>query len=448
MRLRHRKTTIALAVLSTTALALTAPAHAAASHLATQAMPKLPSVHAQNGQNLPFGAVPGSTPQRRAAWNALSAAQKNQAIASFEYTVTPRIEPLVAAAAKGAGAPAPTGAWKSVLGGGTRPSGGPAATFSKNAPPAAPTALNAHGAPSAVRPMDSTDGDGDGLPDDFEQNLADAFTPVYHVSAGEAPGTGFATFEQNVPQEIVQSVSGPVPPMSYFAVAPLGLATGANGQTLLAVRIDYFTLWNRDDGLQIDDTCSFGLDVLLGLVGVGVGAVLDGASSHALDNERSAALVAAPLNPDGSVDLNPGDYSAYSYYTAAHEGTFLDHSAYLNPSSPVPAYNHLNLALSVSKHSTYTFNPDGMPLMPAGVIDAVYSTILFLEDDGEIDPDTADLYLFLADDVFYGCIIEHFGDQGGAFAAPRINVGEPGSPLNGSAFIADPELAPKFAPLW
>jgi hypothetical protein len=436
MRLRHRKAGLALAVLSTTALALTAPAHAAALHLATSALPDLPAVHTRNLQNLPFGAVPGSTPERRAAWNALTSAQKNQVIASFERTVTPRIEPLVASAAKGSGAGAPTEAWKSQLRGGTQPSSGPAPTFTKNVPLTAPVNLDAHQAPSAthggaaaVRPMVGGDGDGDGLPDDFEQSLADAFA-------------------QNVPTEVVQSVSGPVPPTSYFAVAPLGLTTGSNGQTLLAMRIDYFTLWNRDDGLQIDDTCSFGLDVLLGLVGVGVGAVLDGASSHALDNERSAALVAAPLNPDGSVDLNPGDYSGYSYYTAAHEGTFLDHSAYLNPSSPVAAGNHLNLALSLSKHSTYTFNPDGMPLMPPGVIDAVYSTIFFLADDGEIDPDTENLYLFLADDVFYGCIIEHFGDQGGAFAQTRVDVGEPGSPLNGSAFIADPELAPKFAPLW
>jgi hypothetical protein len=390
--------------------------------------------------NLPPGAVPGSTPGRRAAWNALSPAQQRQVVASFERDVTPKIDALVAAPPKAVAGTAPGAGWKSLLHSGAHPTAGPAPTFTRTTKPAA-------GA-NAVRPLDGTDGDGDGLPDDFEQNLADAFTPVYHVSAGEAPGTGFAIFEQNVPTEVVQSVTGPVPPASYFAVTPLGVATTSTGQPVEAIRLDYFTLWNEDDGLQIDDTCSVGLDVTLGLVGVDVGLVLDGASSHYLDNERSAALVAAPLNADGSIDFNPGDYSAYSYYTAAHEGTFLDHSAYLNPGSPVPAYNHLNLALSLSKHSTYTFNPDGMPIMPDWVISAVYATITSLWADGEIDDATEALYLYLADTVFYSCIIEHFGDQGGSFAQTRINVGEPGAPLNGSAFIADPLIAPKFAPLW
>jgi hypothetical protein len=394
---------------------------------------------------VPAGAVPGSTPERRAAWNALSAAQRRQVVARFERDIAPQVEKSASSAAPRS-ATEPTAA--SLLSGRVPASSGPAPVFSATGPSAAPLGMSARAGASAPHPLVAGDGDGDGLPDGFEQGLADAFTPFYHVSAGEAPGTGFATFEQNVPSEVVQSVSGPVPPISYFAVAPLGVVAGAGGQPMEAVRIDYFTLWNRDDGLQIDDTCNVGLGVTLGLVGIGVGAVLDGASSHALDNERSAALVAAPLGPDGSVDLNPGDYSAYSYYTAAHEGTFLDHSAFLNPSSPVAAGNHLNLALSLSKHSTYTFNPDGMPLIPPDVISAVYATIFALADDGTIDPDTEDLYLFLADTVFFSCIIEHFGEQGGTFAQTRINVGEPGSPLNGSAFIADPELAPKFAPLW
>jgi hypothetical protein len=429
--------------LSLTALA---PAHAAVAERGVLSAARL--------QNLPAGAVPGSTPARRAAWNALRPAQQRQAIASFERDVTPKIDALVASPPKAAASAAPGTSWKSLLNSGVHPTAGPAPTFTRTTQLAAGgnagvgRAPSAPGGTSAVRPLDSTDGDGDGLPDDFEQNLADAFTPVYHVSAGEAPGTGFAIFQQNVPTEMVQSVTGPVPPVSYFAVTPLGAATTSSGQRVEAIRLDYFTLWNQDNGLQIGDTCSFGLDVTLGLVGVDVGLVLDGASNHYLDNERSAALVAAPLNPDGSIDFNPAAYSGYSYYTAAHEGTFLDHSAYLNPSSPVPAYNHLILALSLSKHSTYTFNPNGMPIMPDWVISAVYATITSLWADGEIDDATEALYLYLADTVFYSCIIEHFGDQGGAFAQTRINVGEPGAPLNGSAFIADPRIAPKFAPLW
>src|SRR5512142_157271 len=90
------------------------------------------------------------------------------------------------------------------------------------------------------------DQDGDGLDQGFERQLADAFTPVYHISAGERAGTGFATFADRVPQTVA-SVSGPVPPISYFRVQPLGGAT-ANGVPVGVVRLDYLTLWNRDDG--------------------------------------------------------------------------------------------------------------------------------------------------------------------------------------------------------
>lgn len=440
MRLRSKKGATAVAFLGAAALSLSAlaPAQASAAHS--------PALSAAKVAGLPKGAVPGSTPERRAAWNALSPAQRQQVLASFKSNVVPKLAGIPSAHPK-APAAAPAVGWKTLLHGGAAASAGPAPTFTASTQTTAGVKLSAGQASAAViRPMDSTDGDGDGLPDDFEQNLADAFTPLYHVSAGEQDQ--FATFVPDVPYEAIQSVSGPVPPTSYFAVTPLGLATNAGGQTVMAIRLDYFTLWNQDDGLQIDDTCSVGLGLTLGLIGVDVSLVLDGASGHYLDNERSAALVAAPLNPDGSIDLNPGDYAGYSYYTAAHEGTFLDHSAYLNPSSPVPAYNHLNLALSLAKHSTYTFNPDGMPLMPDWVISSVYATIDALWADGEIDDPTYLTYQFLADTVFYSCIIEHFGDQGGSYAQTRINVGEPGSPLNGSAFIADPLIAPKFAPLW
>lgn len=442
MLLRSKKGAAATAFLGAAALSLTAlaPAQATVTHASVLSA-------AQVGA-LPTGAVPGSTPERTAAWNALSAAQRQQVLASFQRTVAPKLAGI-AAAHPTAPAVAPEAGWKALLHEGAKASTGPAPAFTTGTQLTAGTELSTRQAPAAAnRPTDSTDGDGDGLPDGFEQSLADAFTPVYHVSTGEAPGTGFATFVPGLSYEAVQSVSGPVPPTSYFAVTPLGLATNAGGQTVMAIRLDYFTLWNRDDGLQIGDTCSVGLGLTLGLVGLSTSLVLNGASGHFLDNERSAALVAAPLAPDGSIDLNPGDYAGYSYYTAAHEGTFLDHSAYLNPSSPVPAYNHLNLALSQAKHSSYTFNPNGMPLMPDWVISAVYATIDALWADGDIDDYTYLTYQYLADTVFYSCIIEHFGDQGGAFAQTRTNVGQPGHPLNGSAFIADPLIAPKFAPLW
>jgi hypothetical protein len=137
-------------------------------------------------------------------------------------------------------------------------------------------------------------------------------------------------------------------------------------------------------------------------------------------------------------------------YTAGHEGTFTDTSAYFVPSQPVPAGPHINLALSRAKHATYTFNPDFYPLLPTWFIGSVYSTIDFLWISQVIkDPWLYLALLALADGVFFLCFVEHFTDMGAWFADPRINVGEPGRPINGSSFIADPDLAPKLTvPLW
>jgi hypothetical protein len=79
--------------------------------------------------------------------------------------------------------------------------------------------------------------------------VADVFTPVYHVSAGENAGTGFATFFDAVPQNVAQ-VFGSVPPINYFRVQPLGFGTDSAGAPVGVLRIDYLTLWNRDDGFH------------------------------------------------------------------------------------------------------------------------------------------------------------------------------------------------------
>ncbi|CDM67125.1 hypothetical protein [Pyrinomonas methylaliphatogenes] len=66
-----------------------------------------------------------------------------------------------------------------------------------------------------------------------------------------------------------------------------------------------------------------------------------------------------------------------------------------------------------------------------------FSTIDFLYGIGAIDEYT---YLYLAyvgDFAFYSCLVERFDELGVAFAAARINVGEPNNPINGSHFIQD-----------
>ncbi|MBI1748399.1 MAG: PKD domain-containing protein [Acidobacteria bacterium] len=294
------------------------------------------------------------------------------------------------------------------------------------------------------------DSDADGLPDAFENQVANLLTPQYHVSSGEQSGTGFAIFGDYVPETPTQ-VFGPVPPRSYFRVTPLGFATSQSGVQYGFIRLDYLTLWNRDDGLNIGGSCVFDLTFSLGLAGFSASQILDGIASHPLDNERSAVLIAAPTLAPNTYSTNTNDYSAYSFYTAAHEGTVLDASEYFDPSPAVPVSGgaHLIVGLSRSKHGTYMFNPNGYPLVPIDIRVATFAIIQFLYDTGQIDYLDYEIYNFIAYSAFYQCVIEHFGDQGGAYASARTNVGEISHPGVGSGFILDPQLSPKLTvPLW
>jgi hypothetical protein len=51
--------------------------------------------------------------------------------------------------------------------------------------------------------------------------------------------------------------------------------------------------------------------------------------------------------------------------------------------------------------------------------------------------------------VFFGCIIDHFGENAAndAYPATRIQVGELNHPLNGSRWINDPLIRVKLTPL-
>ena len=140
---------------------------------------------------------------------------------------------------------------------------------------------------------------------------------------------------------------------------------------------------------------------------------------------------------NGSYNPNPNAYSLYTVYTAAHEGTFFDQSAYASFSPAVPANNHLNAALSLSKHSTYTFNPSGYPITPAWFIASYDASLLGLYEDGDIDDNEFYLSEAIGDNVFYGCLVEQWTKEGASYANTRTNVGEPAHPINGSAFIQD-----------
>lgn len=289
--------------------------------------------------------------------------------------------------------------------------------------------------------------DHDGLPEAFENQLADTFTPSYFVSGGERDN--FATFLDSVPAVVSQRL-GPHP-LSYFRVKPLGFATATTGVVYGIIQVNYLTLWDHDSGLAVSGTCNAMMGVAGGILGIDLINMVSVLTSHALDDEHSAVLLAAPV-VNGGFNLDPTQYSAFSYYTAAHEGTFFDLSMYLNPSTPIPANYSIPLALSLNKHSTYAGDPDGLALFPPEVPFIYYATIFDLWAAGIVD-DFEYLYLlYVGDTVFYGCVIEHFSNQGGVAASPRTNVGEPvaGSTINGSGFILDPNhVLPKLTEtLW
>jgi hypothetical protein len=277
------------------------------------------------------------------------------------------------------------------------------------------------------------DPDGDGLPNDFENRVADAFTPYYHVSAYDPDQ--FATFNPDVPSSVTQLSIKQLfgqNVVSHFRVTPQGFAYNNSGQLLSLLRLDYLTIWNQDSGLPSGGDCGWSF--------LGLDDLLRGLGGHRIDQEHSELLVAAPVS-DYNYSLDPGAYSTYYVYTAAHEFSLADQSRYLDLSySPVPAYNHVEMAMSLSKHGTYTFNPDGLPLTPWDIILDVYDEIYSAYYNGEIGDITFRSLLYLADDVFFSCVVERFYEQGGQYAFLRINVGELNAPLNGSDFIAVPEL--------
>jgi hypothetical protein len=337
------------------------------------------------------------------------------------------------------------------------------------------------------------DSDGDSVPDGVEYSVANSFTPTYHVSDHEQSGTGFATM-QDQPPENVQTSYGPTPPISYYRVTSsnyIGTGTDQYGNTVYHryLRIDYLTLWNEDDGLAHGLTCDLAVGgslgyaegLLSGVIGFDVAAISAGLGGHYLDNEHSAVLVAVQVNGPNDMTF-PSDYTLYNaveYFTAAHEHTGVDASEYFAPNTAIPHDTHIDLYLSQSKHSTYFYNPDRKPIVVSGseldFIEGVlipYLGIDFWWDyydwcpvdpnyyyivlpDGEIvfgiDNGDGSCYLpdyyydlpwvaaveVLADETFTDCLGEHFTDLGPMFAQQTINVGEPNNPSYGNHFIQD-----------
>jgi hypothetical protein len=275
--------------------------------------------------------------------------------------------------------------------------------------------------------------DGDGLTDSqsdgeggLEYALAMEFMPEYFISTGEQQQ--FASYGNYVPWTVT-GLLGTNPPTSRIHVTPLGLGTDQNGNQVYAIRADFLSLWNADGGLVGGGAACFysyfGLD-----------NVIQQVSGHYLDAERSVMLLAAPP-VNGGVNPDATAYRLYSIYTAAHEGTFFDQSEYLDFSNPVAAGNHILLTQSVSKHSTYAFNPDFYPITPAWFIASTNASIEAAYLDGDIDDATYLALLAAANDTFYGCLVERFGNQGGQIPSQATNVGEVDHPIFLQGYIQD-----------
>lgn len=152
-------------------------------------------------------------------------------------------------------------------------------------------------------------------------------------------------------------------PLIYYRVQPLGFDYNYYGQLVSVLRIDYLTLIDHDSGLVTGGDC----DIFPGL------NELEGMQAHDIDDERSVVLVAAPVY-GYYFNQDPMAYSAYSYFTTAHENTLTDKTRYYDfPYNPIPAGLHINLALSLYKHGTYAFNPDYLP------IPIILVTIIFVK---------------------------------------------------------------------
>jgi len=274
-------------------------------------------------------------------------------------------------------------------------------------------------------------------PVDFSEKLADYFTPYYHVSYGESDQ--FATFQNNENSILIAQRYGQYP-LSYYRVHPMGFAM-QNGTPYGFFKIDYLTLWDNDSGLASNPWGFLNLfmdyfyyyNPALAYTIVGV---VGGLGGHTFDPERSAVLVGAPIWANNTYNPNPSAYYVFDAYAASHEGTQSDHSTYSYPTTPIQG--HIELFLALNKHGTYFGNPNGLPLAPAWIIDNCYIMAQMLYLQGTIDFSTYNYLMYHFDVTFFNAITERFyfgGNQG--YALPRINVGEPvtGQILNNCGFI-------------
>jgi hypothetical protein len=417
--------------------------------------------------NNPFLRLRGREPQlspdlpdpSMAAWMSLSDPQRSQLLTAFRDTFTQEMQ-------RRSGAEPPLSIETDPLGSAARRELGVERT-QRSAAKIFSDALSFLTIQETPPAMPAVDQDGDTLPDNFEYRLARAFLPLYKVSRGEkgengippqpngTGATGFARFLPRQTSRMIQTGFLPTQPVIHFRVKRLGITRGANGRRFAILEIDYFTLWTRDDGLPVPAILKNLLDA------VTFGAFEEALVGHINDEERSAVLVAAELDETEPYPADASRYRTFELYTAAHEGTPVDASAYLKlpVGGRIEPGKHPRFFFSRSKHGTYEFNPDFLPLLaiPIFIVIEVVLVTLFTVLFNGLTFRTVLLAALIALFVFlfFVIVVERFQDRGdaGIFVPFNmlINVGDIGNEIGEAKWIRETEprdLLSKFTPIW
>ena len=176
--------------------------------------------------------------------------------------------------------------------------------------------LLASGAPSAawaqIAGYTGGDGDGDGLPGDFEQAILQKFHPVWKLSATDCDVLP-AEFEPYFLTPTVRDRNGTIYGQVFFR--------GSNSSGFF-VEAHFYDLWWTDCGFL---------------------------NSHPLDAEHVSVLI---RSPDSSQPLS--EWRATHWYFAAHEDTPCDSSETVSASKLNAEDNGATVWVSWGKHAAYS----------------------------------------------------------------------------------------------
>jgi hypothetical protein len=247
------------------------------------------------------------------------------------------------------------------------------------------------------------DADRDCINDNFERILARSFDPFY-VWSNDDPNN--FCFLADRPDELqCTGFVSHTTPLVHYRVHFISVVTRSGVPVYRQYIIDYLTIWDRDAGL-----CTLG-----------------GASAHDFDVERTAALVITTVTDRHSTNIR--DYFMVGIFLSAHEGVVCFDNSLATALPPIPAGNHPIIYWSKGKHANYEFPPDGYLFWTCPPADVCF-----------VVPPTCIPSILIQE-----CFAQ--GAPGArATSDHMINVGELGSPMNGSSWISVDKVRGKLDP--